>query len=207
MSAALRPLAFSEASNVNSDFEQRNMVQMRRVYRAVRACVSAVQAVGQALQAVACAAWDLLRRVFSATGNFQQDHAGHRACPNCYTPGPTETTPSTLEACISEDCEGAVPVAVAICTPDEADMFSSSTSCDLQKPAALISSLLVIHCVCDSGKAGHAVYSFDLPPYPYIFLRDMSVSQWHEIGWNPILLEARAITLALASWLSDSHMC
>ena len=60
--------------------------------------------------------------------------------------------------------------------------------------------------VSNSGRAGHAVYSFDLPPFPFIFLKDMSASQWAELGWNSILLEARAIRLALEYIISASNM-
>ena len=65
--------------------------------------------------------------------------------------------------------------------------------------------LPVIHLVSDSSGSGHAVYSFDLPPYPYACLRDMSASQWSELAWNPIVLETRAISLALADLLANSH--
>ena len=57
-----------------------------------------------------------------------------------------------------------------------------------------------------SGRAGYAVYSFDLPPYPFIFLKDMSASAWLELGWNSILLEARAIRMALEYITSASDI-
>ena len=63
--------------------------------------------------------------------------------------------------------------------------------------------------VSDSGTAGHAVYSFDLPPFPFIFQKDMSIlsiREWLELGWNPILLEARAIRLALEYIISASEI-
>ena len=65
--------------------------------------------------------------------------------------------------------------------------------------------LPVIYLVSDSGGSGHAVYSYDLPPYPYTCLRDMSASQWSELACNPIVLEARAIKLALADLLANSR--
>ena len=59
--------------------------------------------------------------------------------------------------------------------------------------------------VSDASKAGHAVYSFDLPDCPYIFLEPMSAADWQQLGNSSPWLEARAISLGLSNLLSNKR--
>ena len=86
---------------------------------------------------------------------------------------------------------------------DIADIASQSMAAanKLQAPKAR-----TVRIVSDSSKSGHAVYSFDLEPYPYIFIRQISATQWLELQRDTTHLEARAVTLALEHALSDRQL-
>ena len=60
--------------------------------------------------------------------------------------------------------------------------------------------------VSDSSKIGHAVFCFDLPPHPFIFIRNINARQWRELHKDSTVLEASAISLTLEHLLSRRDM-
>ena len=58
--------------------------------------------------------------------------------------------------------------------------------------------------VSDAGRPGYAVYSFDLPTSPYVFLQSSSAAEWQLLRRDATWLEARAIILGLSDLLSSS---
>ena len=84
---------------------------------------------------------------------------------------------------------------------DNASQSMAAAASDLQLPKAR-----TVRIVSDSSKSGHAVYSFDLEPYPYVFVSQISATQWLELQRDTTHLEARAVTLALEHALSDRQL-
>ena len=78
-----------------------------------------------------------------------------------------------------------------------------SKDCQLDGTNMALKRLKSMMFASDASKAGYAVYSFDLPKSPEVFLQPMSAADWQELQREPPHLEARAIRLGLASFASS----
>ena len=87
---------------------------------------------------------------------------------------------------------------------DIADSAAQATVPPVLSPKPVAASL--VQFVSDSSKVGHAVFCFDLPLHPFIFIRNINASQWRELHNDVAVLEARAISLTLEHLLSKRDL-